>query len=130
QNRIPGTKHQEPRTCERERRTPNAERRTPNALRSRVQYVVLEAVMTKRMAQICCCLVCCGVAAAAQALKYPQPRKGDVVETYFGTQVADPYRWMEDLNSGEVKQWVDAENAVTVRYLDALPLRKQLNSWI
>ena len=60
----------------------------------------------------------------------PQPRKGDVVDNYFGTKVADPYRWMEDLNSPEVKQWIDAENAVTFGYLDALPQRDALKTRI
>ncbi|HKB09120.1 MAG TPA: hypothetical protein VKD69_00650, partial [Vicinamibacterales bacterium] len=66
----------------------------------------------------------------ASRFRYPQPRKSDTVDNYFGTRIADPYRWMEDLNSAEVKQWVDAENAVTARYLDALPLRDQLKSRI
>src|SRR5438876_9604021 len=67
----------------------------------------------------------------AQApLKYPQPQKGDVVDDYFGTKVADPYRWMEDLNAPEVKQWVDAENAVTFKYLDSLPMRDALKQRI
>ena len=46
---------------------------------------------------------------AQSSLKYPQPRKGDVVDDYFGTKIADPYRWMEDLNAADVKQWIDAE---------------------
>ncbi len=72
-----------------------------------------------------------GPALLAQGpLKYPQPRKGDVVDTYFGTRIADPYRWMEDLNAAEVKQWVDAENAVTSRYLDAVPMREVLKKRI
>src|SRR5580704_5234422 len=71
-------------------------------------------------------LACGGWLVQAQTLKYPPARRGDVVDNYFGTKVADPYRWMEDLNSPEVKQWVDAENAVTGRYLDALPLRNAL----
>jgi prolyl oligopeptidase len=62
--------------------------------------------------------------------RYPVPRKGDVVDDYFGTRVADPYRWMEDLNSSELKRWVDAENAVTSRYLDALPVRDVLKKRI
>src|SRR5947208_8414812 len=62
--------------------------------------------------------------------KYPQPRKGDVAYDYFGTKVADPYRWMEDLNSPEVKQWIDAENAVTFKYLDSLPVRDRLKQRI
>jgi prolyl oligopeptidase len=60
---------------------------------------------------------------AQSSLKYPQTRKGDVVDDYFGTKVPDPYRWMEDLNAPDVKQWVDAENAVTFKYLDSLPVR-------
>jgi prolyl oligopeptidase len=66
------------------------------------------------------------LAAQSSALKYPSPRKGDVVDDYFGTKIADPYRWMEDLNAPEVKQWVDAENAVTFNYLDSLPTRDAL----
>jgi prolyl oligopeptidase len=77
------------------------------------------------------CLAACGVTLMAQtALKYPSPRKGDTVDTYFGTKVADPYRWMEDLNSAELKKWVDAENAVTFKYLDALSQRDVLKKRI
>jgi prolyl oligopeptidase len=61
---------------------------------------------------------------------YPPARKAHVIDDYFGTKVADPYRWMEDLSSPELKQWVDAENAVTIRYLDALPQRDALKARI
>src|ERR1700745_3452577 len=61
--------------------------------------------------------------AQTSQLQYPVVRKGDVVDDYAGRKVADPYRWMEDLNSDEVKAWVDAENAITFKYLDALPQR-------
>ena len=67
---------------------------------------------------------------AQSPLKYPQPHKGEVVDTFAGTKVADPYRWMEDLNAADVKQWVDAENAVTFAYLDALPQRDVLKARI
>jgi prolyl oligopeptidase len=67
---------------------------------------------------------------AQSSLKYPQARQGDVVDDYFGTKIADPYRWMEDLNAPEVKQWVDAENAVTSKYLDSLPVRDALKKRI
>src|SRR5712692_3302379 len=70
------------------------------------------------------------LAAQTPSLKYPQPRKGDVVDTFAGTKVPDPYRWMEDLNAPEVKQWVDAENAVTFKYLNALPMRDALKKRI
>ncbi|MBZ5559760.1 MAG: prolyl oligopeptidase family serine peptidase [Acidobacteriia bacterium] len=67
---------------------------------------------------------------AQSSLTYPQPRKGDVVDTYAGTKVADPYRWMEDLNAPELKQWIDAENVITFKYLDALSVRDQLKKRI
>ena len=56
---------------------------------------------------------------------YPETRRGDVVDTQFGEEIADPYRWLEDdvRNSAEVAQWVERENALTDTYLDALPAR-------
>src|SRR5207249_7731577 len=74
--------------------------------------------------------VTASLVAQGPTLDYPHARKGDVVDDYFGTKVADPYRWMEDLNAPEVKQWVDAENAVTFRYLDSLPIRDRLKQRI
>ena len=65
-----------------------------------------------------------GTAAAQQTPKYPVTRKDSVVDDYFGTKVADPYRWLEDQNSPEVARWVEAENAVTYKYLDQIPLRE------
>ena len=74
----------------------------------------------------------CGTALLAQpaAPTYPRARQGDTVDDYFGTRIADPYRWMEDLNALEVKAWVDAENAVTEKYLGALPQRDALRKRI
>jgi prolyl oligopeptidase len=66
------------------------------------------------------------VTAQRGALKYPHAREGDAVDDYFGTKVADPYRWMEDLNSPELAQWIRDENAVTFKYLDTLPEREPL----
>ncbi len=59
-------------------------------------------------------------------LSYPETKKVDTVDTYFGTTVADPYRWMEDDNSPEVAAWVEAENKVTFGYLDMISYRPQL----
>src|SRR5262245_4285008 len=44
---------------------------------------------------------------------YPESKKVEVVEDFFGTKVVDPYRWLEDETSPEVKAWVDAQNRVT-----------------
>ena len=57
-------------------------------------------------------------------LTYPQAMTGAVVDDYGGTKVADPYRWMEALDSKDVAAWVAAENAVTEPYLKSLPLRQ------
>ncbi|MGE5358072.1 MAG: prolyl oligopeptidase family serine peptidase [Bacteroidales bacterium] len=64
------------------------------------------------------------------SIGYPVAPKGDVADDYFGTKVNDPYRWMEDLNAPEVKRWIEAENALTFKYLDALPEREQLRARI
>jgi len=63
---------------------------------------------------------------AGQSLDYPQTRKGDQVDDYHGTKVADPYRWLEDDNSAETAKWVEAENKVTFGYLDKIPYRTEL----
>ena len=57
---------------------------------------------------------------------YPATKKVDVVDDYFGTKVADPYRWLEDDRSPEVAAWVEAENKVTFAYLDKIAYRGQL----
>ena len=59
-------------------------------------------------------------------LIYPPARTVDAFDTYFGVKVSDPYRWLEDGKSSEVKQWLDAENHLARSYLDALPGRDAL----
>jgi prolyl oligopeptidase len=63
-------------------------------------------------------------------VSYPQSAKGDVVDDYFGTKVADPYRWMEALDSKAVADWVAAQNKVTFAYLETLPLRERFRERI
>ena len=46
-------------------------------------------------------------------LSYPETKKGEVVDTYFDEEVADPYRWLEDDRSEETEEWVKAQNEVT-----------------
>ena len=62
----------------------------------------------------------------AAGLAYPVAPRGTVVDEYSGRKVEDPYRWMEDLDSAEVKSWVEAENALTFGYLKALPQREPI----
>jgi hypothetical protein len=59
-------------------------------------------------------------------ITYPETRKGEVVDDYFGTQVPDPYRWMEDDNAPEVKEWVAKQNDVTFGYLENIPFRDKI----
>lgn len=59
-------------------------------------------------------------------IKYPETKKVDTVDVYFGHKVADPYRWLEDDNSEETKKWVEAENKVTGEYLSKIPFRKDI----
>ncbi|MGQ8867925.1 prolyl oligopeptidase family serine peptidase [Myroides sp. TSA_177.3] len=59
-------------------------------------------------------------------IQYPETKKGDVVDTYFEVEVADPYRWLEDDRSEETAAWVKAQNEVTNGYLAQIPFRDQL----
>jgi prolyl oligopeptidase len=60
------------------------------------------------------------------AIKYPVTKKVDQVDDYFGAKVADPFRWLEDDNAEEVKQWVKAENDVTFGYLAKVTFREKI----
>ncbi|HKE17484.1 MAG TPA: prolyl oligopeptidase family serine peptidase, partial [Kofleriaceae bacterium] len=64
-----------------------------------------------------------GDAAGGGGLTYPPAARGDVVDDYHGTKVADPYRWLENADSPETRAWVEAENKVTFSFLDAIPQR-------
>ncbi len=59
-------------------------------------------------------------------IKYPESRLMDQVDTLWGVEVEDPYRWLEDDRDPEVVQWVIDQNTTTRNYLDALPLRNEL----
>ncbi len=57
---------------------------------------------------------------------YPETRKGDTVDDYFGTKVPDPYRWLENDAAPEVAAWVEAQNKVTFAYLEKTPFRQKI----
>ena len=65
-------------------------------------------------------------AAASGPLEYPKTRKGDVVEELHGRRIADPYRWLEDPNSPETREWIEAQNRLTFGYLETIPERERL----
>ncbi len=59
-------------------------------------------------------------------LIYPETKMDDVVDNYFGVEVADPFRWLEDDNSEKTKAWVAAQNEVTFDYLKKIPYRNKI----
>ncbi|HEV3007157.1 MAG TPA: prolyl oligopeptidase family serine peptidase, partial [Pirellulales bacterium] len=62
----------------------------------------------------------------AAELKYPAARRCDQVDDYHGTEVPDPYRWLEDPDSQESRAWIEAENKLTFGYLEAIPQREAI----
>ncbi len=82
-------------------------------------------------------IVAAATAAAAQSAvppappapsAYPKTRTVDHIDDYFGTKVADPYRWLEDDNAADTKAWVEAQNAVTFAYLGQIPARDDIRT--
>ena len=61
-------------------------------------------------------------------IKYPITEKGTEIDTYFDTQVPDPYRWLEDDRSAETASWVKAQNKLTFDYLDQIPFRASIKT--
>jgi len=59
-------------------------------------------------------------------LKYPETKKVDQTDTYFGTIVKDPYRWLENDTSAETKAWVKTEQDFTENYLSKIPFREKI----
>lgn len=79
--------------------------------------------------------VACGLTMNAQMhnntkqdIKYPETRKADNTDNYFGTPVPDPYRWLEDDRSAETAAWVKAQNEVTFGYLEQIPFREAIKT--
>ena len=85
------------------------------------------------MRALICLFLTCAILAPSADLKvnkyaYPPAKKGDVVDDYHGTKVADPYRWLEDTNSPETTAWVEAENKVTAAYFAQIPERAKVHA--
>ncbi|MBL6446820.1 S9 family peptidase [Fulvivirga sp. 29W222] len=60
------------------------------------------------------------------SLPYPETAKVDTVDVYFGMEVPDPYRWLEDDRSEQTAQWVKAQNNVTFSYLNNIPFKNKV----
>jgi prolyl oligopeptidase len=60
------------------------------------------------------------------SVTYPETRKTDTANTYFGTRIPDPYRWLEDDRSPETEDWVSRQNETTQSYLSKIPFREDL----
>lgn len=84
-----------------------------------------------------CLFVCLFVISCSQRqgpsgakIQYPETKKVDTVDTYFGTKVPDPYRWLEDDNAEETQSWVQGQNKVTYSYLKEIPFRDKVKSTV
>ncbi len=64
----------------------------------------------------------------AKVSVYPETKKVDSVDTYFGVEVKDPYRWLEDDLSDETASWVKGQNDVTFNYLSNIPFRDKIKT--
>jgi len=76
------------------------------------------------------CLSSFSFIAQNNLIDYPQSKKVNQTDTFFGYKIEDPYRWLENQESEETKTWVKAQNEITRRYLDKIPnnftLREQI----
>jgi len=61
-------------------------------------------------------------------MDYPKTRKCEQVDDYHGVKVADPYRWQEDDNSGEVQDWIKAQSKLAKGYFETIPFRGKIKS--
>lgn len=59
-------------------------------------------------------------------MTYPVSKKENTVDTYFGTNIPDPYRWLENDNAEDTKAWVTEQNVVTQNYLSKIPFRDKI----
>ena len=67
-------------------------------------------------------------APAAPEFPYPAAPRSDVVDNYHGTEVADPYRWLEDADAADTAAWVTAENELTFGFLGTIPERERIRA--
>jgi prolyl oligopeptidase len=82
--------------------------------------------------KICLSVAACAVFSAnslaqeSKMFSYPKAKKVDQVDVYHGMKVADPYRWLENPDAPESREWIDAQNKITFDYLSKIPQREQI----
>jgi prolyl oligopeptidase len=79
---------------------------------------------------MCSALLIGGANVAQAKTNYPEARKVDTTDVYFGTKVADPYRWLENDTTAETAKWVKEENSITQNYLSKIPFRNNVKKRI
>jgi prolyl oligopeptidase len=100
-------------------------------------YFIRQRVITFQTSLLIICLaltsiIICGCSTSDSneaGFKYPPARRVDIVDNFHGTQVADPYRWLEDANSDETVKWVESQNKLFFEYVN-VPIREELKKRI
>jgi prolyl oligopeptidase len=82
----------------------------------------------KSLSAVAVCAVLASTLAAQTGFNYPKPKRVDQVDDFHGVKVADPYRWMEETDSPEVKEWIEAENKITQSYISSIPQREAIKN--
>lgn len=83
-------------------------------------------MLNKIISGLVLCIIIAGTSFAQ--LKYPETKKVNQIDNYFGVSVEDPYRWMEDLNDENLKVWIEKQNDLTQSYLSGYPDREKIKN--
>jgi len=84
--------------------------------------------MTTRTLTVLAVLMSVTLAARQGPYQYPNAKKMNQVDDFFGTKIADPYRWLEDSDAPDTRAWIDAQNALTFGYLKQVPERERITA--
>lgn len=82
--------------------------------------------MTARLIVACALVSSMTISAQQRFVPHPQAKKVIQVDDFFGTKIADPYRWLEDSDAADTRAWIDAENELTFGFLEKIPERPRI----
>lgn len=82
--------------------------------------------MNRKILPLLAIATCSSLTMSAQKLNYPETKKVDQVDDYFGKKISDPYRWLENDTARDTEAWVQEQNKVTQAYLSGIPYREKL----